>query len=202
MTELETPSTVIDLLRHGEPEGGKCFRGNGIDDPLSEDGWKQMWDAVEEQQPWQIIITSPMQRCHHFAQRFSEKHTIPVVVEPDLREVGFGSWEGKTREYLQQHHRDEYDDFYLDPINNRPEGAEPFNEFVTRVAGVYKRVTDSFEGKHVLVVAHAGVIRAVLMHALKEDPVAVYQTQIENAKISRLRQQSQRVIAEFINSSL
>jgi len=31
-------TTTIDLLRHGEPVGGKRYRGQ-IDDPLSEKGW-------------------------------------------------------------------------------------------------------------------------------------------------------------------
>ena len=33
--------TRIDLIRHGEPVGGRRYRGQ-IDDPLSEKGWKQM----------------------------------------------------------------------------------------------------------------------------------------------------------------
>mgnify|MGYP000253327518 CR=1 FL=1 len=119
--------TVIDLIRHGEPQGGKRFRGYNIDDPLSEKGWQQMWDAVEGHSPWQKIISSPLQRCHAFAQALSQKHNIPVVTEAGLKEVGFGVWEGKTSEDLRQHRRDEYDAFYRDPIKNRPEGAEPFN---------------------------------------------------------------------------
>jgi len=37
--------TTIDLLRHGEPEGGVRYRGDGVDDPLSARAWKQMWAA-------------------------------------------------------------------------------------------------------------------------------------------------------------
>jgi len=33
-------------MRHGEPVGGRAYRGHSIDDPLSEKGWQQMWDAV------------------------------------------------------------------------------------------------------------------------------------------------------------
>ncbi|MHB1590203.1 MAG: histidine phosphatase family protein [Sulfuricella sp.] len=38
-------STTIDLIRHGEPVGGRRYRGR-TDDPLSEKGWNQMWTAV------------------------------------------------------------------------------------------------------------------------------------------------------------
>ena len=37
--------TIIDLLRHGEPDGGQKFRG-AVDDPLSPHGWEQMRSAV------------------------------------------------------------------------------------------------------------------------------------------------------------
>ena len=37
--------TTIDLIRHGEPVGGRKYRGQ-TDDPLSEKGWEQMWKAV------------------------------------------------------------------------------------------------------------------------------------------------------------
>ncbi len=33
--------TIVDLLRHGEPDGGQKFRG-AVDDPLSPRGWEQM----------------------------------------------------------------------------------------------------------------------------------------------------------------
>ena len=194
--------TVIDLIRHGEPVGGSRFRGNSIDDPLSEKGWQQMWAAVEGHHPWQKIISSPMQRCDAFAQALSQKHNIPVSIEDGLKEVGFGVWEGKTREELRQHRRDEYDAFYLDPIKNRPQGAEPFNEFIGRVADVYNKIIQSHGGEHVLVVAHAGVIRAALIHALNEDPFIMYQTKIDNASITRIRHSENNANAEFINSVL
>jgi hypothetical protein len=40
------PDTLIDLIRHGQPEGGRRIRGNGCDDPLSPLGWDR----------WQIIL--------------------------------------------------------------------------------------------------------------------------------------------------
>jgi len=58
--------TTIDFMRYGTPVGGRCFRGDGVDDPLSDTGWQQMWDAVDGNVPWTHIVTSPMQRCHAF----------------------------------------------------------------------------------------------------------------------------------------
>ena len=206
MNTLHSPSVIIDLIRHGEPEGGKRFRGHGIDDPLSEKGWQQMWHAVhnhviDNNCPWDKVISSPMQRCYEFAKALSEKHNIPCSVEDGLKEVGFGVWEGQTREQLKRDRPDEYEAFYNNPISNRPQGAEVFEDFVERVAGVYERIVHAHHDEHVLVVAHAGVIRAVLIHALKQDPATVYKTRIDNASISRIAHLAQGVRGEFINSS-
>lgn len=43
--------TTVDLLRHGEPEGGQMFRG-AVDDPLSPRGWEQMRSAVGDCRAW------------------------------------------------------------------------------------------------------------------------------------------------------
>ena len=93
--------TVIDLIRHGEPIGGRRYRGHTIDDPLTERGWSQMWNAVGEYNSWQQIITSPLQRCQVFARALGERHGINVIIEPRFKEVGFGVWEGSTHDEIK-----------------------------------------------------------------------------------------------------
>lgn len=88
-------TTIIDLIRHGEPVGGRRYRG-GTDDPLSEKGWNQMWTAVENYHGWQQIISSPLSRCAAFANALSAKLVIPVSIDDRLAELGYGEWEGKT----------------------------------------------------------------------------------------------------------
>ena len=58
--------TVVDLLRHGEPDGGQKFRGS-VDDPLNVRGWEQMRTAVGNYREWEVIISSPLIRCAAFA---------------------------------------------------------------------------------------------------------------------------------------
>jgi len=64
--------TQIDLLRHGEPVGGRRYRGQ-TDDPLSEKGWQQMRAAVLDVQGWDVIYSSPLRRCAEFAQELSRR---------------------------------------------------------------------------------------------------------------------------------
>ncbi len=194
--------TIVDLIRHGEPEGGRRYRGHSVDDPLSEKGWQQMWEAVGSEAPWQQIITSPLQRCRAFAESLATKHALPVTVENDLREVGFGSWEGRTPEEIIASAKQEYDDFYRDPIHNRPTGAEALEDFVGRVSRCYERIVEDNSGKHCLIVAHAGVNRAIIAHILGAPAVGMYRIKVDNAGISRLRHDDNGGRLDFHNGSL
>ena len=196
------PDTIIDLIRHGEPLGGRLYRGHQIDHALSEKGWQQMWDAVGNYSEWQHIVTSPMKRCSEFAQQLAGKLSIPVTTEHDLREVGFGSWEGRSREQIMADNLKEYEDFYRDPVNCRPDGAEPIADFINRVDYSWDQIIKEFEGQHILVVAHAGVIRAIVAGVLHAEPVGMYHIKVDNAGMSRIIHGEHGSILHFHNTSI
>lgn len=186
MSEPAAAETVIELLRHGEPVGGTRFRGQR-DDPLSELGWQQMWDAVAGRSLWRQVVSSPLLRCHAFAEALCARHGLPLHVEPRFAEVGFGTWEGCTRQELEQRIPGQLVRFLRDPVGQRPPGAEPLDLFVARVRAGFAALLDRHAGETVLVVAHAGVIRAILATALDIPPSAMYRIQVANAGFTRLR---------------
>lgn len=186
MTNL-IPVTTIDLLRHGEPVGGSAFRGNTIDDPLSEKGWQQMWDAIGDASPWDQIISSPLERCLAFAETLMDTYNIPCETIDDFKEVGFGSWAGRTADEIKVKNLSEYENFYLDPVNARPQGAEPLDGFIQRVTDSYNHCIEKYQGQHILIVAHAGVNRAIIANALHAAPVGLYRIKVNNAGISRIK---------------
>jgi alpha-ribazole phosphatase len=177
--------TAIDLLRHGEPLGGRRYRGQ-IDDPLSEQGWREMWQAVSGAMPWQTIISSPLRRCSEFARLLSEQQSLPLIVDDRLREVGFGSWEGFTRQQLRARDETILSRFYHDPLNCRPEGAEDLVSFTQRVSEAYQQAIDSCAGQHLLIIAHAGVIRSLLTQTLSAPLSHMYRLSIPTASLSRI----------------
>lgn len=177
---------VIDLMRHGEPVGGSRYRGQ-IDDPLSDLGWQQMRDAVPDEILWQTIITSPLVRCRAFAQELAQTNGLSVVVDDRLKEIGFGVWEGMTRDQLCADDPHILQRFFSGPIANRPQGAETLAEFLQRIRAAIDDMVSRYSGQHVLVVAHAGVIRAAISYVLGSPIENMFRIKVSNAAITRLQ---------------
>jgi alpha-ribazole phosphatase/probable phosphoglycerate mutase len=188
---MHSETTLIDLIRHGEPEGGKRYRGQ-IDDPLSGAGWQQMWDAVGANAPWQQIVTSPLSRCHAFATALAERHALPLAVDARLMEIGFGVWEGRTADQLRAEDPQQMARFYHDPVNTRPAGAEPLEVFRARVIEGFQTLANAYAGQRVLVVCHAGVMRAVIAHVLSAPLEAIYRIDVAYAAITRIKLDGER----------
>ena len=167
-------TTQIDVIRHGEPVGGRRYRGHGVNDPLTEKGWQQMWGAVADCSDWQHIASSPLSRCLDFAQQLSKKLKIGYSVDDRLKEIGFGTWEGLTPDEIIANDIDALKQFYKDPIKNRPEGAEPLASFSSRVWDAYEDISRKHVNEKVLIVGHAGVIRAITANILGMDLNHVY----------------------------
>lgn len=154
-------TTVFDLIRHGEPEGGPMYRGSK-DDPLSDAGWQQMRDAISEADRWDAIVTSPMLRCVHFARELANRYQIPLHRDERLREINFGEWEGRTADEVMASDGENLSQFWADPVNNTPPGGEPVAEFNQRVIESWYHWQQELAGQNVLIVCHGGVIRMII----------------------------------------
>lgn len=194
---LPAGPVVVDVLRHGEPVGGRRYRGNGIDDPLSRAGEAQMWRAVGELRPWDRIVSSPMRRCHDFAQALAAEMGLAVAVEPRFREVGFGAWEGRTADQVRAADPEGFERFYRDPLRCRPPGAEPLEDFTARVGAAFEALAADGGGRHVLVVAHAGVIRASVARVLGLPLERLYRIAVPYAGVTRFRREVDRLLLDF-----
>ncbi|MEW5966508.1 MAG: histidine phosphatase family protein [Pseudomonadota bacterium] len=192
-------TTLLDLMRHGEPVGGRKYRGQ-IDDPLSEKGWAQMHAAVGEAAPWQHVVSSPLRRCREFAEALAGRHGLPLQFDDRLKEVGFGVWEGKSAAEIEAAAPGTLARFKADPINARPAGAEPLADFHARVAAALDELLAQHAGQHVLLVGHAGVMRMALAWALEIPLEHAYRVEVATASLTRLRFESGRASLIFHGS--
>lgn len=182
---MSSTITTIDLIRHGEPVGGKRIRGQ-IDDPLSEKGWQQMRGSVGDANPWQAIVSSPLRRCAEFAEELAQRHNVTVNFDERLKEIRWGDWEGFTPAELTKDDPDSLMRYWSDPTNNLPPGAELVSDFRNRIVAAWVDLLEKHFGKHVLLVGHAGVTRAVMCHTLNTPIEHMFQIQVKNAGITRI----------------
>jgi alpha-ribazole phosphatase/probable phosphoglycerate mutase len=187
MTTAESRlTTVVDLIRHGEPRGGRKYRGQ-TDDPLSDKGWDQMRAAVADERPWDVIVSSTLSRCLEFARELSARHGLPLETDPRLVEIGMGAWEGRTPAELEADDPHQIVRFRDDPLAHPPPGGEPLAAFAARIAAAWRDVLARHAGRHVLIVGHAGVIRMVVREVLEVPLARVYRVDVPNAGITRVR---------------
>lgn len=154
----------LELLRHGETERGGGLRGS-LDDALTPLGWQQMREAVTRPAAWDLIVSSPLQRCARFAEVLSTQLSLPLTFEPDLQELHFGDWEGVSTSQLMETDAEGLGRFWENPYTFTPPNAEPVSAFSERVRGAIRRLHQIHDGQRILLISHGGVMRLLLAQA-------------------------------------
>lgn len=181
---------VVDMLRHGEPQGGVMYRGSK-DDPLSETGWQQMRDAIksaiDKGVHWDRIISSPMKRCQAFAEETAQQLNLPLQVIAPLKELNFGDLEGLHPQKAWEQYPELLANMWKDPVNHTPPNGESFVDFALRVQKAMESLFKEHMQEHLLLVIHGGVVRAALHNLLGISPSATFRFDIPYASLTRFK---------------
>ena len=176
------------LIRHGDV--GDAHRGRFIgttDAPLSELGELQARALQKELFRYTPITcwASPLQRAQKTAACMLENLPGEVKTVDALAEADFGDWDNLTFEEICERDpelvmqwAEENDSFSF------PNG-ERLADFHARISGVCENLLSAPE-ETIIVVAHGGVIRAMLCCLLGLDPVKYTVFEIDYGSISRL----------------
>lgn len=176
---------ILDLLRHGETELGGGLRGS-LDDALTATGWAQMRQAVAQAGPWDLVVSSPLQRCALFADELGARLSLPVQREADVRELHFGDWEGRSAAQIMQTEADALGLFWNDPYAFTPPAGEPVLAFAGRVVAAVERLAREHAGKRVLLVTHGGVMRLLLARSRGLPREQLLQVEVGHGALMRL----------------
>lgn len=176
---------ILDLLRHGETALGGGLRGS-LDDALTDTGWAQMRQAVADAGPWDVLVSSPLQRCALFADELGAHLGVPVQREADVRELHFGDWEGRSAAQIMQAEADALGQFWNDPYAFTPPSGEPVLMFAERVIAAVDRLAAQHAGKRVLLVTHGGVMRLLLARARGLPREQLLQVEVGHGALVRL----------------
>jgi alpha-ribazole phosphatase len=84
----------------------------------------------------------------------------------NLRELDIGVWEGKTHEELRREFPADWQARFADIVNFRVPGGENLLDLRDRVMSAIVEITENHRGENVLVVAHGGANRVILLNAI------------------------------------
>ncbi len=179
-------STHIDIIRHGECEGGAIFRG-ATDVKLLPEGLENMRKASKKfQSNWDVVISSPMQRCQEFANEIAKHRSTLLIQDERLREMHFGRWDGQEIEQVWQDYSELVNDWRENPEDTTPPEGEPLTEVFNRVEEFYREVLKNHAGKKILFVTHGGIIRVILSIVLQLPKAKVNRFEVPYACVSSI----------------
>jgi broad specificity phosphatase PhoE len=178
---------LVILVRHGQTDENVSGRISGQGPvPLNARGQEQARLAAEVLAPLGIthIFSSPLVRARHTAEFLAERLQKSIEEIPDLREVGYGDWEGKTFNEMRTHpvaHQ-----VFHDPIKATFPNGESLLEVQQRGIRVIEWVRNTYPQGIVTVVSHGDVIRTALAHYLGMPFNEYRRLDLDNGAISVL----------------
>jgi probable phosphoglycerate mutase len=184
-------ATEILLVRHGESaaarEGEQFPKLDGHGDPdLHKNGLRQaelLAERLGSEDVAALYVTS-LRRTVQTAVPLSAMLGLEPRVEPDLREVFLGDWDGTT--FLRNSHENHpvVQEMRKQERWDVLPGAEPAPEFRKRVTAAIMRIAQRHPDQLVIVVTHGGVIAELLSIATGSRGFAFSGT--DNGSISHL----------------
>lgn len=156
----------VFLIRHGETAGPKGVLYSQQDVPLSEHGLYQSQRLVAGLKEISLtaVYASDLARAALPAKWLSEEKEIPLYLRPELREIDFGAWSGKSFAELLK--IPEFSARLKEPEKISPPGGESLRELQRRGLLVLEEIRQKFDGGTVAVFTHGGLIRVLLLYAL------------------------------------
>lgn len=177
------------LVRHGESvwNGERRIQGHR-DPPLSPRGREQaerlLRALVDRISGVAAVYTSPLRRAAETAERIGALHGLPVVPDPDLREMALGAWEGMTVTEIAAASPGAYERWLADPDAAPAPGGETATELAARVRRAVACMGQQHPGRDLVLVSHGGPIKAIVCEALGLDPRHLFRIKQDNTAVS------------------
>ena len=163
---------TVYLIRHGETEANEMHLYCGSTDlPLSEKGRGELQNLRYDISNVRFV-TSGMKRANETLRILFGN--VPFETEPRFREVDFGAFELHGYEELKD--LPEYQAWISgDNERNVPPGGESGEQMRRRVLEAFSDIRED-----TVIIAHGGVIAAIMEHLFSEEHKSRYQWQPPN----------------------
>ena len=159
--------SLFYLIRHGEHDWlkrGIAGRTAGVE--LNEEGRRQAEGLAERFKGtrFDAIFASPMERAVQKAEPLAKKLSMEVRIAPEITELDFGEWNGRTFEELHADPR--WEKWNRERTTYRIPGGELMSEVQERVVGFLVGLHEANADGTFALFSHGDAIRAALCHWL------------------------------------
>ena len=187
---MATAATVkLFVVRHAETAWTAERRFSGHRDvPLGPAGQVQA-EAIAQALAGQkiaAVYSSPLERARTTAEIVAKPHRLPVQVDAALREMGFGRWEGLTRDQAAAAEPEAWTVWRETPHRLTAHGGETLDAVAARVGAFVDTVRERHGDETVVLVTHAIVVRLVVLSALGLGPERLWSVDASPAGISEV----------------
>jgi probable phosphoglycerate mutase len=197
-------ATTILIVRHGESRPAhpdRPFRlvdGHGDPelDPVGERQAELLADRLAGEQLAAIYVTN-LCRTHQTAAPLAARLGLTPIVEPDLREVFLGEWEGGEFRMRAVAGDPIFVQIFTEERWDVIPGAEPHDAFDERVWRGFQRIVAAHPDETVMAVSHGGVIGHLLHRVTGARRFAF--AGADNASISEIVASPERIILRRYN---
>jgi len=179
--------TEFWLIRHGQTDWNLSGRwqGQSPDAPALNDTGRVQALAIHDQLPrtdFSAVYSSDLLRARQTAELIAEPLGLTVILDPRLREINLGAWEGMLSGDIEAQYPLELERRKQDPLHApAPKGESPLEVAERVIASAYE-VADKHAGSSILIVSH-GVVLAIMICYAQGIPLDnVYEYIPENAK--------------------
>jgi broad specificity phosphatase PhoE len=166
-------SLTLYFLRHGQTDCSRdnVFCGSGLDPELTPAGllMAQAFATAYRMASWSAVYASPLRRAVTTAQPLCEVKGLTMNIRDELKEIGYGQWEGQTTESVNRNYHDDYLRWLADPAWFAPTGGERAVAIAHRGLRLIEEIRQRFTDGSVLIVSHKATIRIVLCGLLGID---------------------------------
>jgi broad specificity phosphatase PhoE len=177
---------LIFLVRHAESVWNRQKKLQGQKDPaLSPYGREEAKRLARRFKglKFAAAYSSPLKRAYETAEIIRGKRA-KIVREEGLKEIGLGSWEGRTVSQIRKTYGDAFRQWALRPSRVTVPNGEDFKDFVARVRSTLRSIERKHREGNVLVVCHGGVISTYVTQVLHLPPDDVWCLAVKNASLT------------------
>jgi alpha-ribazole phosphatase len=149
---------TLTLVRHTTPDiaPGVCY--GQLDVGLAASFPEEAAQALRWVPHTDLIVASPLTRAARLAEYLAQAHQSALRLDPRLMEKHFGAWEGRAWDSIA---RAELDAWAADLMGYAPPGGESARHLMSRTEMLMRDLAQ-LPHDQIALVAHAGVLRAIL----------------------------------------